>query len=68
MTFLYGFLRIDKDVLTCQLRLQIHILEAPTGFGKSPVAIAVAMTLGSYMCTSTNDLQTQYSMDFLILK
>ena len=23
------------------------ILEAPTGFGKSPVAIAVAMTLGS---------------------
>ncbi|HZA06969.1 MAG TPA: hypothetical protein VE619_04620, partial [Nitrososphaeraceae archaeon] len=23
------------------------ILEAPTGFGKSPVAVAVAMTLGS---------------------
>ncbi|MGA9153704.1 MAG: DEAD/DEAH box helicase family protein [Candidatus Nitrosopolaris sp.] len=29
------------------------ILEAPTGFGKSPVAIAVALTLGtSYICTS----------------
>jgi ATP-dependent DNA helicase DinG len=28
------------------------ILEAPTGFGKSPVAIAVALTLGtSYICT-----------------
>ena len=41
------------------------ILEAPTGFGKSPVAIAVAMTMGtSYICTSTKDLQTQYSRDF----
>jgi superfamily II DNA or RNA helicase len=39
------------------------ILEAPTGFGKSPVAIAVARTLGSsYICTSTKDLQTQYSI------
>jgi len=28
------------------------LLEAPTGFGKSPVAIAVALTLGtSYICT-----------------
>jgi ATP-dependent DNA helicase DinG len=45
------------------------ILEAPTGFGKSPVAIAVAMTLGSsYTCTSTKDLQTQYSKDFPYLK
>jgi ATP-dependent DNA helicase DinG len=45
------------------------ILEAPTGFGKSPVAIAVAMTLGSsYICTSTKDLQTQYSRDFPHLK
>jgi ATP-dependent DNA helicase DinG len=41
------------------------ILEAPTGFGKSPVAIAVALTLGSsYICTSTKDLQTQYARDF----
>ncbi|MFY9868397.1 MAG: hypothetical protein WAK17_01645, partial [Candidatus Nitrosopolaris sp.] len=41
------------------------ILEAPTGFGKSPVAIAAALTLGSsYICTSTKDLQTQYARDF----
>jgi ATP-dependent DNA helicase DinG len=33
--------------------------------GRSPVAIAVALTLGtSYICTSTNDLQTQYARDF----
>jgi ATP-dependent DNA helicase DinG len=33
------------------------------------VAIAVAMTLGSsYICTSTKDLQTQYSRDFPYLK
>ena len=45
------------------------ILEAPTGFGKSPVAVAIAMTLGSsYICTSTKDLQTQYSRDFPYLK
>jgi ATP-dependent DNA helicase DinG len=41
------------------------VLEAPTGFGKSPVAIAVARTSGtSYICTSTKDLQTQYARDF----
>jgi ATP-dependent DNA helicase DinG len=45
------------------------LLEAPTGFGKSPVAIAVAMAMGSsYICTSTKDLQTQYSRDFSFLK
>jgi Rad3-related DNA helicase len=45
------------------------LLEAPTGFGKSPVAIATALTLGSsYICTSTKDLQTQYSRDFKYLK
>jgi ATP-dependent DNA helicase DinG len=45
------------------------ILEAPTGFGKSAVAITVALTLGtSYICTSTKDLQTQYSRDFPFLK
>jgi len=41
------------------------ILEAPTGFGKSGVAIAVALTLGSsYICVSTKDLQGQYAKDF----
>jgi len=45
------------------------ILEAPTGFGKSAVCIAVALTLGSsFICTSTKDLQTQYSRDFPYLK
>ena len=45
------------------------ILEAPTGFGKSPVAIAVALTLGTnYICTSTKDLQSQYVRDFPFLK
>ena len=33
------------------------------------MTIAVAMTLGSsYICTSTKDLQTQYSRDFPYLK
>ncbi len=33
------------------------------------MAIAVAMTMGSsYICTSTKDLQTQYSRDFSFLK
>jgi Rad3-related DNA helicase len=45
------------------------ILEAPTGFGKSPVAISIALSLGSsYICTATKDLQTQYSKDFPYLK
>ena len=45
------------------------ILEAPTGFGKSPVAIASALTLGtSYLCTSTKDLQTQYARVFPFVK
>jgi ATP-dependent DNA helicase DinG len=41
------------------------LLEAPTGFGKSGVGIAVALTLGSsYICTSTKDLQGRYKRDF----
>jgi Rad3-related DNA helicase len=45
------------------------ILEAPTGFGKSPVAVSVAKTLGSsYICTSTKDLQTQYARDFSFIR
>lgn len=40
-------------------------LEAPTGFGKSAVAVSLARFLGSsHICTSTKDLQTQYSRDF----
>lgn len=45
------------------------VLEAPTGFGKSAVAVCVARTLGkSYICCGTKDLQTQYARDFRFLK
>ena len=45
------------------------ILEAPTGFGKSAIAITIARTLrSSYICTATKDLQTQYSHDYKFLK
>ena len=44
------------------------ILEAPTGFGKSPLAVSFALTLGSsYICTSTKELQSQYANDFSYL-
>ena len=40
-------------------------LEAPTGFGKTPVAITLAHYLGSsHICTATKDLQSQYRRDF----
>jgi ATP-dependent DNA helicase DinG len=40
------------------------ICEAPTG-GKSPIAIAAGLTLGSsYILTSTKNLQSQYKQDF----
>jgi len=44
-------------------------LEAPAGFGKSPVAIALATYLGSsHICTATKDLQAQYSRDFPFIR
>lgn len=40
-------------------------LEAPTGFGKSAVAVTLSRYMGSsHICTSTKDLQTQYIRDF----
>jgi Rad3-related DNA helicase len=43
-------------------------LEAPTGFGKSAVAITLSRFLGSsHLCTSTKDLQNQYSRYFTYL-
>ena len=40
-------------------------LEAPTGFGKTPVAITLSRYLGnSHICTATKDLQAQYRRDF----
>jgi ATP-dependent DNA helicase DinG len=45
------------------------VLEAPTGFGKSPVAVTFARTLGSsYFCSATKDLQSQYTRDFPFLR
>jgi ATP-dependent DNA helicase DinG len=44
------------------------LLEAPTGFGKSAVAVAVALALrSSHLCTSTTELQMQYATDFPFL-
>src|SRR5215813_10088893 len=41
------------------------ILECPTGSGKSPIAIAAAMTLGSsYILVGSKELQDQYQRDF----
>lgn len=51
------------------LGVKVIVLEAPTGFRKSAVAIAVARTLGSsYICSATKDLQTQYVKDFPFLR
>jgi ATP-dependent DNA helicase DinG len=48
---------------------RIIVLEAPTGFGKSPVAISVARTLGSnYTWSATKELQTQYVDDYPYLR
>ncbi len=46
------------------------ILEAPTGFGKSAIAITIARTLGSQLTyvPATKDLQTQYTHDYKFLK
>ena len=49
--------------------VKVIVLEAPTGFGKSPVAMAVARTLGSsYICSASKDLQDQYVRDFPFLR
>ena len=49
--------------------IKYFFLEAPTGFGKSPIAITLASYLGSsHICTSTKDLQNQYSRDFHFIK
>jgi ATP-dependent DNA helicase DinG len=48
---------------------RIIVLEAPTGFGKSAVAMCAARTFGSsYTCSATKELQTQYVSDFPYLK
>ena len=48
---------------------RVIVLEAPTGFGKTPVGICVARTMGSsYVCSTTKELQTQYVNDFPFLR
>jgi ATP-dependent DNA helicase DinG len=55
------------DAFNCGYK--VIVLEAPTGFGKSPVAMCVARTLGSsYTCSATKELQTQYVNDFPFLR
>jgi ATP-dependent DNA helicase DinG len=45
------------------------VLEAPTGFGKGGVALALAKTLGSsYIVSATTELQAQYLNDFPYLR
>ena len=64
----------QKDVIkqieeSIESGIKYIFLEAPTGFGKSPIAIALARYLGSsHICTSTKDLQNQYSNDFPFIK
>jgi ATP-dependent DNA helicase DinG len=69
--FPYGQMRpFQKDVLQ-QIEAGLAsskkfiILEAPVGFGKSAVAAALCLYLGSaFLLTSTKQLEDQYSHDF----
>ena len=46
---------------------KIIMIEAPTGFGKSWIALALARQYKSSILTSTVDLQNQYKSEFAIL-
>jgi Rad3-related DNA helicase len=60
---------LDEIEEATKSNIKYIFLEAPTGFGKSPIAITLASFLGSsHICTSTKDLQNQYSMDFNFVK
>jgi Rad3-related DNA helicase len=62
--------KVCKEIEDCiKSNIKYIFLEAPTGFGKSPIAITLASYLGSsHICTSTKDLQNQYSKDFPFIK
>jgi ATP-dependent DNA helicase DinG len=69
--FPFSSMRVNQKYILKQIELAFHsnykyvILEAPTGTGKSPLAIASGMAEGSsYICTSTKYLQSQYHNDF----
>jgi Rad3-related DNA helicase len=60
---------LDEIEEAIKSNIKYIFLEAPTGFGKSPIAITLASFLGSsHICTSTKDLQNQYSIDFNFVK
>ena len=46
---------------------KVILIQAPTGFGKSWVALALAMKYGASILTSTVDLQEQYQDEFHFL-
>jgi ATP-dependent DNA helicase DinG len=62
--------RVCDEIEECiKSNIKYIFLEAPTGFGKSPIAITLARYLGSsHICTATKDLQNQYSTDFPFIK
>jgi ATP-dependent DNA helicase DinG len=69
--FPFDRLRANQEYILKQIEQEFNsgynfvCLEAPTGFGKSPVAVASALSEGSsWICTSTKNLQTQYNNDF----
>ena len=56
---------IDEIVDAMDMGFKNIILEAGTGIGKSAIAVTIAnMALDSYICTMTNQLQSQYLDDF----
>ena len=63
-------LKVCNEIEEClKSNIKYIFLEAPTGFGKSPIAITLARFLGSsHICTATKDLQNQYSQDFPFIK
>ena len=56
---------IDEIVDAMDMGFKNIILEAGTGIGKSAIAVTIAnMVRDSYICTMTNQLQSQYLDDF----
>ena len=55
-----------QEVIDSKQR-KVILIQAPTGFGKSWVALALAMKYGASILTSTVDLQEQYQNEFNFL-
>ena len=55
-----------QEVIDSRQR-KVILIQAPTGFGKSWVALALAMKYGASILTSTVDLQEQYQNEFKFL-